>query len=171
MQKVLRTVDCSRGEMKWYVYTLEDKMNEGFNIEGIQRKNFCENLDKKWKNNFEAESVKTEAASKNEENARQLVRKQIADMKKEVKNETMGISCTVVNEASSELRHGSGTFARLPLLTAKWTDPLVPRKPAFKKSHLDITLKNIQGIPDNQVKTVLDDLEKMMPQKIRKWIN
>ena len=123
------------------------------------------------KNNFGAESAKTETVSKNEENARQLVRKQIADMKEEVINVKMGISCAVVNEARSELRHGSGTFARLPLLTAKWFDPRVPRKPAFKESHLDITLKNIQGIPDNQVKTVLDDLEKMMPQKIRKWIN
>ena len=96
------------------------------------------------KNNFEAESAKTKAASKNEENARQLVRKQVADMKEEVKNVKMDNSSTVVNEASSEVPLGSGTFARLPLLTAKWTDPWVPRKSAFKESHLYITLKTFK---------------------------
>ena len=42
------TVDCCfRDEMKRNVNDLEDKMNEGFNIEGIQRKEDCENLDEK----------------------------------------------------------------------------------------------------------------------------
>ena len=38
------------------------------------------------KNKFEAESVKSETGSKNEENARQSVQKEIADIKEEVKN-------------------------------------------------------------------------------------
>ena len=64
------------------------------------------------KNKFEAESVKSETGSKNEENARHSVQKEIADIKEEVKNVKMGNSSTVMNGASIAERLGSGTFAR-----------------------------------------------------------
>ena len=45
------------------------------------------------------------------------------------------------------------------------------KKTGFKEWNPDFTERNIQGITDSQVKTVLDDLEKFMPQEVRKWIN
>ena len=48
-------------------------------------------------------------------------------------------------------------------------DGEIPRGP--KGLNPDFTLKNIQRMPDSQVKTVLADLEKMIPQEVRKWVD
>ena len=47
----------------------------------------------------------------------------------------------------------------------------VPRKVKFNGwNQFFFVKKNIQGIPDSQVKTVLGNLEKMTPQEVRTWI-
>ena len=51
---------------------LEDKMNDGFKNEGIQRKKGYENLAEKMRKNVETESAKMERGFKDEENARQF---------------------------------------------------------------------------------------------------
>ena len=56
---------------------------------------------------------------------------------------------------------GSETFARPPPFN----------KFEFEVRNPDFTLSNIEGIPDSQVKTVLNDLVKMMPQDVRKLID
>ena len=48
---------------------------------------------------------------------------------------------------------------------------LIPRKVEFKGGMHLFHSQNIQGIPHSQVKTVLEDLEKMIPQDVRKWID
>ena len=83
----------------------------------------------------------------------------------------MGSSSAVNNEASTGAGLGSVTFGRPPLLSIRWRDPWVPRKLEFKGWNPVFTLKNIQGIPNCEVKAVLEDLEKMMPQEARKWID
>ena len=85
MQEVIGTVDCFRDEMKRNVNNLEDKMNEGFTLKEFKERRIAR-ISTKMKNKFEAESVKSETGSKNEENARQSVQKEIADIKEEVKN-------------------------------------------------------------------------------------
>ena len=47
----------------------------------------------------------------------------------------------------------------------------IPRKLEFKGCGIPIFSRITQWITDSQVKTVLDDLEKFMPQDIQKWIN
>ena len=63
--------------------------------------------------------------------ARQLVQKEIADMKEEIKNTWMGSSSAVKNEASTGAGLGSGTSGRPPPLSTRWRDPWVPRKLEF----------------------------------------
>ena len=65
-------------------------------------------------------------------NARQLVQKEIGDMKDEIKNIEMGSSSTVCSEANTGVWLGSGTFVDLPSMAARWADPWVPRKLEFK---------------------------------------
>ena len=99
-----------------------------------------------------------EARFKNKDTARQLVQNEIAVMKEEINNIKMGSSSTVSSEASIRVGLGSGNFAGPPLLATRWCDKWVPRKLEFKECNPNLTKRNIQGIPDCQVKTVLEDL-------------
>ena len=142
--------DVMGKNMEGNVKNLEDKMKEGY-----------KNLEEKM-------CVKIETGFKNEENARQ---NEIAVMKEEIKNIKMGSSSAARSEASTGAALGSGTFYRPSLLATRWSDTWVPGKLEFKEWNPDFTKRNIQGIPDSQEKTVLDDLEKMMPHEVRKWLN
>ena len=70
---------------------------------------------------------------KNEENARQMVRKDLAVMKEETKNLKMGSGSTVCSEPSTIVGPGaSGIFPRPPALASRYNDIFVPRKMEFK---------------------------------------
>ena len=86
----------------------------------------------------------------NEENERQLIQKETAVIKKDIKNLKMGSSSssTVNSEACTRVGLGSGTFARPPLAT-RWADTWIPRKLEFKRWNPDFTNRNIQGISDS----------------------
>ena len=111
--------------------------------------------------------VKMEQGFKNEENARQLVQNEMAVMKEEIQNLKIGSGSIVCSEAST--RVGLGAFARPSPLSSRWTETWIPRKMNFSKSGSKISHRHTQGITDNQIKNVLDDLEKMMPLEVRKW--
>ena len=110
-------------------------------------------------------------SAQNEEHARQPSSKRNSWHEGRNQKHRDRSSSTVSTEASTETEHGSMTCGRPPPLSTRWRDPWVPRKLEFKGCNIDFKLKNIQGIPNCEVKAVLDDLEKMMPQEARKWID
>ena len=108
---------------------------------------------------------------KKEENARQLVQKELMVMKDEIKNLMMGSGSTVCSEASTGMGLGSGTFARPPPLSPRWNDTFIPRKMEFKGWVTDHSESSLQGITDDEVTKLLIDLERMVPQQAKKWTN
>ena len=76
---------------------------------------------------------------KNEESARQLVQKEPAVMKDEIKNLKMGSGSTVCSEASTGLGFGPCTFARPPPLASRYHEIFIPRKMKFKGWTTDYT--------------------------------
>ena len=100
---------------------------------------------------------------KNEEYARQLDQKELAFMKDEIKNLQMDGGNTVCSEAS--------TGMRLPLLTSRWNEILIPRKVEFKGWVTDCSEGNLQGITDDDVAKLLGYLERMMPHNAQEWID
>ena len=71
----------------------------------------------------------------------------------------MGSNCTVSSAASTRVGLGSGA------------DPWVPMEARVQGVESVLLLRNIQGIPDDQVQTVLENLEMMFPLQVRKWID
>ena len=65
---------------------------------------------------------------KNEENASQPVQNEIAAMKEEIKNLNVGSGSTVCSDADARVALGSGTFARPPPPSTRWTEMWIPRK-------------------------------------------
>ena len=99
---------------------------------------------------------------KNEENARQLVQKELADMKDESKNLQMGSDSTVCSEASIGAGLEFGTFARPPPLTSRWNEIFIPRKMEIKSWVTDHSEGNLQAITDDEVAKL---------QQANKWID
>ena len=87
-------------------------------------------------------------------------------MKEEIKN--LKMERQKRSEAFTRVGLGSGTFAWPPPLSTRWSDAWVPRNIEFKGRNPDFTKRNGQEITDSQVKTVLEDLAKLMPQEVRK---
>ena len=142
---------------------LEDQAKEAFEYEGLHRKQDYENLEKKM-------MTKVEEVFKNEENG-QLVQNELAVMKGELKNLKMGSGSTVCSEASTGVGLGSGTFVRAPSLTSRWKEIFGPRRMEFKSCVTDYSKKSIQGITDDEVSTLVKDLERLVPQQAHKWID
>ena len=125
------------------VKTLEHQMKEGFETKGIRWREDYKNLQEK-------KIVKMEQGFKNEQNATQLLRKEIAQgfkqrrkcetssqnesavMKEEIKNLKMGSGSTVCSDAGTGVGLESGTFARPPPLSSRWAGTWIPRKMEFK---------------------------------------
>ena len=80
--------------------------------------------------------VKTEDGFKNEE---KLVQNEIAVMKDEINNLKMGSGSTVCSEASTRVGQESGTFARPPPLSSRWTEIWIPRRKELKGLVNDFT--------------------------------
>ena len=107
-----------------------------------------------------------EAGFKNEEDARMLVQNEMAVMKEEIEKYQYG---AVAALQAAKPAPGWGSDLGPSLDRHHWLQSgPVPRKLKFKEWNSDCSLKHIQGIPDGQVKTVLDDLEKMLPLEVRK---
>ena len=85
-------------------------------------------------------------------------------MKDEIKDLQMGRSSTVCSEASTGVRLGSGTFARPPPLSSRWTETFIPRKMEFKGWVTDYSKSSLQEITDGEITILLNDLEKLVPQ-------
>ena len=115
--------------------------------------------------------IKMEDGFKNEENARQRVQKELAVMKDEIENLRMGSGSTVCSEATTGVGLGTGKFARPPPLTSRWNEIFVPRRMEFTGWITDYTKSSIQGITDDEVMTLVSDLEKMVPRQAHKWID
>ena len=108
---------------------------------------------------------------KNEEKCKKLVQNELAVMKDELKNLKMGRGSTVLSEANTGVGWESGTFAWLPPLTSRWNDIFVPRKMEFKGWVTDFSESSFQGITDDEVATLVSDLERMVPQQANRWID
>ena len=78
MTELFSSVELLEAKMDSNVKNLENKMNDGFKIEGIQRKKDHENLEAKMRKNVEVESATMEAGFKSEENTRLLAQSEIA---------------------------------------------------------------------------------------------
>ena len=139
-------------------------MKEGFKTEGIRRREDYKTLGAKmvvkmeqgFKNEQNARQlVQSETAHgfKNEENARQPVQNEIAAMKEEIKNLNVGSGSTVCSDADAWVALGSGTFARPPPPSTRWTEMWFPRQMEFKGLITDFTQRNIQGSTDRETKT------------------
>ena len=109
--------------------------------------------------------IKMEHGFKNEENARQLVQKELAVMKDEIKNLKMGRGST-----GRGVVLVSGTHARPPL-ASRWNDTFIPRKMEFKGWVTDCSESTLQGVTDEEIMKFLNDLERMVPQQAQKWID
>ena len=110
--------------------------------------------------------------SRTKKNARQLVQKELAVMKDEIKNLKMGSGSIVCSEASAGMGLGSGTFARPPPLTSRWNELFIPRKMEFKGWVTDSSKASLQGVTDDEVAKLLGDLERTVPQQAHKvdWL-
>ena len=106
--------------------------------------------------------VQTEEGFKNEENARQLVQKELAVMKDEIKNLKVGSGSTVWSEASTRARLGSGTYAQPPPLSSRWTETWIPRRIELKGWVTDFTERKSLGITDMETTKFQNDLERMV---------
>ena len=84
--------------------------------------------------------------------ARQLVQNEIA-VKEEIKNLKMG--STVCSHASTRVGLGSGTIVRPPPLSSRWTETWIPRKWNSKGGFADYTKRNIQGITDIEITSLM----------------
>ena len=74
-----------------------------------------------------------QAGLKIDENARQLVSRDLDLMKEEIKNLRMESGSTVCSEASTGVGLGaSGTFVRPPALASRYNEIFIPRKMEFK---------------------------------------
>ena len=139
-------------------------MKEGLPTEGLRRQEDYENLEERM-------SAQMEEGFKNEENARKLVRNELAVMKDEIKNLEMGSGGTVSSEASTGVGLGSGTFARPPPLTSRWNEFFVLRKMEFRGWVTGHTQSSIQGITDDEGSILVKDLERMVPRQAHKRID
>ena len=144
------------------VKMLATQMKEGFKTARAWRKEEYKNLEEKM-------SARMEEGFKNEENARKLVQNELAVMKEEIKNLKMGCGSTVCSEASTGVGLGSGTFTWSPPLTSRWNGIFVPRRMEFKGWVTDYSKNCVQGITDDEVATLVSDLERMVPQEAHKW--
>ena len=92
-------------------------------------------------------------------------------MKEEIKNLKMFSGSIVCGEASTGVGFGSCIFARPPSLASRYHEIFNPRKMEFLGWITDCTKGSLQGITDDEVMTILSDLEKMIPRQAHQWID
>ena len=110
-----------------------------------------------------------EAGLKNAEDARMLVQNE--NCRHEGRNRKYQYGAVAVLQAAKPAP-GWGSDLAPSLDRHHWLQSgPVPRKLEFKEWNSDCSLKHIQGIPDGQVKTVLDDLEQILPLEVRNLID
>ena len=87
-------------------------------------------------------TTKMDEGFKTQENARQLIEKELFLVKDEFKIVKMGSG----NAVCSEVSIGSGTCARPPPITSRWSEIIIARKMEFKGCVTDYSRGRIQGI-------------------------
>ena len=103
------------------------------------------------------------------ENERIQVQADLAFVRDDINTIKVCSHCTVSDAASTVVGLEFGTHARPPPLSPRWADNWVPRKLEFKGWNPDWSMKQIQGIQDDEVKVVLNDNEEMMPSEVKQW--
>ena len=143
MTKLCATVQ-SLGKQMQDVQNLGKQMQGGFAAERIRRQEDYNNKEKtmsaKMEEGFQEQTTGQTAGPKrdmqglkNEENARQMVQKDLKVLKEETKNLNIGNGSTVCREASTGVGLGaSGTFARPTALASRYNEIFIPRKMELK---------------------------------------
>ena len=126
MNLLFESMQSMGTKMDLRVGQVENRVQEDVAKEGRLRIPEYENLEKKMSAKMEEGerkmTTKTEEGFKNEEIARQVIQKELAVEKDELKNVKMGSGSTLCSEASTGIGIGSGTFARPPPLTSRWSE-------------------------------------------------
>ena len=135
----------SLGKQMHDLQNLGKQMQGGFAAERIRRQKKIARVWKRrcpqrWKKVFRSKQQARQLAQneimqglKNEENARQMVPKDLEVLKEETKNLNMGNGSTVCREASTGVGLGtSNTFARPTALASRYNEIFIPRKMELK---------------------------------------
>ena len=160
------------------VQNLGKQMQDGFAAERHRRQEDNRNREKtmtaKMEEGFRSEQQARQLTHseilkglKNEENARQMVRKDHEVLKEEMKNLKMGSGSTVFSEASTGVGLGSsGTFGR-----ALDSEIFISRKMEFEGCVTDYKKCSFQGLTANEVTNVIRKIQKVVPNVFHKYID